>query len=472
MIADLKPYPEYKDSEFQWFGQLPMHWNVCQARHIGRFLKGVGGTKDDSLTAGIPCVRYGELYTTFSCLIRANESFVSEERALCYTPIQYGDVLFAASGETIEDIGKSAINLMQDFAVCGGDIIILRPSISIHSPFLGYAMDCRPATAQKSTMGRGTTIKHIYPGELKRLLIPLPPLDEQVAIARYLDWANGRLGQLIKTKQKVISLIRDQKQAIIHRAVSRGLDPTVPLKPSGIPWLGEIPQHWEIKRAKYIFREIDQRSLEGNEELLSVSHLTGVTPRSQKNITMFKAESYAGHKLCSPGDLVVNTMWAWAGALGVSNYSGIVSPSYAVYRPYHPEKIVIGYIDELLRTRPYISNIICHSTGLRPSRLRFYPEDFLRLPIIQPPIAEQQAIVESIRVETASFNAAIARLEHEIGLIHEYRTRLVANVVTGKVDIREAAARLPVDISDSNDNIIDSNELAIPSELDDKEVEV
>jgi type I restriction enzyme S subunit len=275
---------------------------------------------------------------------------------------------------------------------------------------------------------------------------------------RFLDWANGRLERAIRAKRKVIGLLNEQKQAIIHRAVTRGLDPSVPLKPSGVPWLGDIPQHWEVRRAKCLYREVDERSTDGSEELLSVSHLTGVTPRSQKNITMFKAASYAGHKLCRPGDLVVNTMWAWMGALGVSTHAGIISPAYAVYRPRRPDGIIGIYMDGLLKSRPYVSNITCRSTGLRASRLRLYPEEFFRLPIIQPPVNEQWLIVETIRGETAELETAISRLERETELLREYRTRLVADVVTGKLDVREAAALLPDDPpSDAAEDDTDTN---------------
>lgn len=450
MIADLKPYPEYQQSGLPWLGQIPRHWELRQARHIGVLLKGVGGTKDDAVPTGVPCVRYGELYTTHAYFIRSTKSFITARRAVDYTPIHYGDVLFAASGETIEDIGKSAVNLMHAAACCGGDVIVLRPSIHVHAPFLGYALDCRPATNQKATMGRGTTVKHIYPSELKSLLFPLPPVDEQEAIARFLDWANGQLGQAIRAKRKVITLLTEQKQVIIHRAVTRGLAHSVQLKPSGLPWLGDIPKHWKVLRAKYIYREVDERSTTGREELLSVSHLTGITPRSEKNITMFKAASYVGHKLCRPGDLVVNTMWAWMGALGVSTHAGIISPAYAVYRPIHPENIVGAYMDGLLCSRPYLSNIICRSTGLRPSRLRLYPEEFLRLPLIQPPAEEQQEIVKAIQSETGELNTAILRLEREIELLHEYRSRLVADVVTGKLDVRDVVGKLPKEAASDN----------------------
>ena len=446
MITDLKPYAEYRESGLPWLGQVPGHWEVKRPKQIGALLKGIGGTKEDSRSAGVPCVRYGELYTTHHYFIRRPKAFIEATRAFAYTPIRYGDVLFAASGEKLDEIGKSAVNLIDGDAVCGGDTIVLRPRINVHAPFLGYAFDCRPSALQKAIRGRGTTVKHIYPDEVKQLQIPLPPPDEQAAIVRFLDWANGRLERAIRAKRKVIALLNEQKQAIIHRAVTRGLDPSVPLKDSGVPWLGEIPKHWEVRRAKYLFREVDERSVDGGEELLSVSHLTGVTPRSQKNITMFKAASYAGHKLCRPGDLVVNTMWAWMGALGVSTYAGIISPAYAVYRPRLSEKVVGIFLDGLLRSRPYVANIICRSTGLRASRLRLYPEEFFRLPVILPPVDEQLRIVESIEAETSDLSTAISRLEREITLLREYRTRLVADVVTGKLDVRAAAAALPDDV--------------------------
>jgi type I restriction enzyme S subunit len=118
------------------------------------------------------------------------------------------------------------------------------------------------------------------------------------------------------------------------------LRPYPEYKESKLPWMGKIPKQWTEERAKYFFREVDERSKTGDEELLSVSHMTGVTPRSQKNITMFKAESYARYKLCKPRDLVINTMWAWMGALGVSKYSGIVSSGYGVYRPLDDQELV------------------------------------------------------------------------------------------------------------------------------------
>jgi type I restriction enzyme S subunit len=163
--------------------------------------------------------------------------------------------------------------------------------------------------------------------------------------------------------------------------------------PTTSDFVGAYPSHWAVQRAKVLFRQVDERSEAGIEELLSVSHKTGVTPRSEKNVSMFLAESNAGHKVCRPGDIVVNTMWAWMAAVGVSKDTGLVSPSYAVYRPRKMGQLSDRFVDELLRTPNYRNEFLVRSTGITPSRLRLYPDEFLRIPLPIPPSLEQEAVV-------------------------------------------------------------------------------
>ncbi len=443
------PYPAYKPSGVSWIEGVPEHWEVAQLGRIGVFFKGSGGTKDDEVHEGIPCVRYGDLYTTHKSFISQTRSFVSPTKASAYTPINRGDVLFPTSGETIEEIGKSAVNLMHTKVLCGGDLIVFRPTIPIEPKFAGYVLDCPAAQTQKSLMGRGITIMHIYTGQLKNLWLPLPPLPEQRAIVRYLDYVDRRIRRYVSAKRKLIALLEEEKQAIVNRAVTRGLDPNVRLKPSGVDWLGDVPEHWDVRRAKFLYREVDERSKTGTEELMSVSHITGVTPR-KKSVTMFKAESNIGYKLCRLGDIVINTMWAFMAALGVARQTGLVSPSYGVYRPLNAESLSHDYIDSLLRIEAYRTNYLIRSTGITSSRLRLYPESFLDIPLLCPPSIEQRAIVEYLDKATAGINAAIARARRQIELVQEYRTRLIADVVTGKLDVREAAAQLPDEDGDQN----------------------
>ncbi len=188
--------------------------------------------------------------------------------------------------------------------------------------------------------------------------------------------------------------------------------------PSGFDWLADLPSHWSILRAKYVFREIDDRSVAGDEELLSVSHLTGVTPRSEKNVTMFMAEDYTGAKLCKEGDLVINTMWAWMGALGVSSTTGIVSPAYGVYRQFQ-QRLRPRYMDWLFRTPMYVAEYTRRSTGVNSSRLRLYPDRFLDMPVVIPSLEDQDRIVAFLDQKAAEVDAAIAKKERLIGLLHE-----------------------------------------------------
>jgi type I restriction enzyme S subunit len=194
-------------------------------------------------------------------------------------------------------------------------------------------------------------------------------------------------------------------------------------------WLPPVPEHWNEQRAKTFFPEVDERSKTGHEELLSLSHLTGVTPRSQKNVTMFKAESYVGSKLCSPGDIVINTLWAWMAALGTSRHAGIVSPAYGVYRPHSADSFNPAYLDYLLRTRAYVAEYIGRSTGIRSPRLRLYPNQFLDIVLLQPPRPEQDQIVAYLRAQDAHIARFIKAKRDLIALMAEQRGVLAEQAI-------------------------------------------
>ncbi len=219
-----QPYSEYKDSGVEWLGEVPGHWEVCRLGQIGTLLKGRGGSKEDERDEGVPCVRYGDLYTTHTWIITESRSCVSDERSGEYTSIQFGDVLFAASGETIEEIGKSAVNLIRSRACCGGDIILFRPRSPLDPQFMGYASDYRASAAQKAQMGRGFTVAHIYPRQIKRITLGIPPLPEQTAIACYLDDAIANISSAIDRANREIELLREYRTRLIADVVTGKLD--------------------------------------------------------------------------------------------------------------------------------------------------------------------------------------------------------------------------------------------------------
>ena len=286
--------------------------------------------------------------------------------------------------------------------------------------------------------------------------------------ARVLDHFDRRVSHAISLKRKLIALLAEQRGTIAEAAALHGIGEGTQFEQrTEVPWVGTMPKPWSVKRAKWYFREVDKRSSTGEEELLSVSHLTGITPRSEKNITMFMARTYEGHKLCEPGDIVINTMWAWMGAPGVARQTGLVSPAYGVYRPISDGNFDPEYIDALLRTSVYIGEYVRRSTGIRASRLRLYPDKFLSIPLICPPLAEQKAIAAYIRSATADIARALCLAQQEIALLREYRNRLIADVVTGRVDVRAAAA----DLSDEIDPVAEPLDELDDLDYDDGAVE-
>lgn len=200
-----------------------------------------------------------------------------------------------------------------------------------------------------------------------------------------------------------------------------------------LPWLDRIPAHWRVQRAKTFFKVINERSVEGKEELLSVSSTQGVIKRNDANVTMFQAESYAGYKLCWPKDLVVNSLWAWQNGLGFSNYYGIVSTAYSVYRlknshaNYH-------YYNYLLRSSAFQWELRIRSKGIWKSRYILSDEDFLNSPIICPPREEQDAIVRFLDAKCAKIDRLIKLKERQIALLNEKKQLIINQAVTRGLD--------------------------------------
>ena len=220
----LDPNAPLKPSGVDWLGDIPAHWEAKQLGRIGKFSKGSGGTKDDEVGAGVPCVRYGDLYTSHKYNVQRTRTFISNEKAPAYTQIQFGDILFAGSGETLEEIGKSAVNLIQGEARCGGDVIILRPSFQMDAAFSGFLVDSRQAQLQKSAMGQGFTVMHIYSSELKYLWVALPPIDEQAAIVAHIEEATGEIDSAIGKTRRQIELLEEYRTRLIADVVTGKLD--------------------------------------------------------------------------------------------------------------------------------------------------------------------------------------------------------------------------------------------------------
>ena len=451
LTSRLRAYEFYRPSGVPWLGDVPVHWEVVQLGRIGVFSKGSGGTKDDEVPDGIPCVRYGDLYTTHNHFIRHTRSYVSPAKASAYTPIHRGDVLFPTSGETIEEIGKSAVNLMHTQVLCGGDLIIFRPTIPIEPKFAGYLLDCPAAQTQKSLMGRGITIMHIYSGQLKYLWLSLPPLPEQASIVRYLDHVDRRIRRYVSAKRKLIALLEEERQAIVNQAVTRGLDPNVRLKPSGVEWLGDVPEHWDQCRLRNVVSIVTT----GSRGWSSFASDTGPLFIRVANLTRGSLQLRFDDtvRLNLPETSEVTRTRIQAGDLLVSVTAYIGSVALA------PEELEEAYVSQhVARCQPlpgsssrWLGYVLLSTVGQTHGQISLNGgtkdglslDDVKNYQILLPPPDEQIAIVEHVDKATADVDVAIAIALRQIELVQEYRTRLIADVVTGKLDVREAAAQLP-----------------------------
>ena len=451
MINGLRSYSSYKPSGVPWLGDVPEHWDVLQLGRIGTFSKGSGGTKDDEVLDGIPCIRYGDLYTTHKYFISQTRSYISPAKAGTYTPTKRGDVLFPTSGETIEEIGKSAVNLMHAQVFCGGDLIIFRPTVPMEPKFAGYALDCPAAQTQKSLMGRGITIMHIYSGQLKYLWLPLPTLPEQDAIVRFLDHADEQIQRYIAGKERLIALLEEERQALVHQAVTRGLDPSVRLKPSGVEWLGEVPEHWETARLGSLGRFSKGNGGTKEDEVsagvpcirygdIYTSHKYFIMA-SRAYIEPEKTSQYTPLRF---GDILFAGSGETIEEIGKSAVNLIKEPSYSggdviIFRP--TVRMNAGFTG--YATDSPAAQLQKSVMGRGFTVMHIYGNQLKNLQLAIPPIHEQANIVEHISQGTGRIDNAVDLARRQIDLMNEYRTRLIADVVTGQLDVREAAAQLP-----------------------------
>ena len=330
-------------------------------------------------------------------------------------------------------IGQVA--LLASEACSSQDCFLLVPRCETDTRFYFYWF-----TAQSELLrllGRGSTLATLSIEDLKALKIPHPPLCEQRLVADYLDRESARIDALVATKERVLNLLAEKRWAQIMRTTTEGLAPNIPFRDSGIPWLGEIPAHWRTDRAKWLFRKRDQRLNAGSTEILSVSGLRGVTRRSEMDFDMLGPETAEGYKICLSGDLVVKTLGASMGAMGVSPVDGIVSPAHSVFElgaRVHP-----GYIDALVRLPVFSQEVERYTTGVSSSRLRLSAEGFFEISFPVPPLTEQQRIAVYIANETAKLDKLRAKAEATVALLRERRAALIAAAVAGKID-RETVA--------------------------------
>lgn len=463
MIDNLKPYPEYKESGVEWLGKVPKHWRTLPAfaAYRPRLLRNTGLVEKRVLS-----LSYGQI------IVKPPEKLRG---------------LVPESFETYQIVDPG--NIIVRTTDLQNDHTSLRVGHSAHRGIITSAYMCLETTGQmahefgyqflnaydllKIIYGYGSGLRQNLDFiHIKRMPVLVPPLPEQRAIVRFLDHADRLIKKYIRAKQKLIKLLEEQKQAIIHRAVTRGLDPNVKLKPSGVEWLGDVPEHWGVMRLAQLILDGPRNGISppitqnvSTIQSFSISvvrdGLVDIRPEDIKYVSASIIDRIGSYALRAGDILLVrgngNIRFVGRAGLVGNDMPNHVYPDLLMRirlaAEAYPQFVVKAINSETLRSQ--IENVAKTTVGTFKINNQHVRQFWISL----PPLSEQRAINSYIESICLQGNAAIDQAHRELSLLREYRTRLIADVVTGKLDVRDAAASLP-DVPEEAEQPVDVDETA------------
>jgi type I restriction enzyme S subunit len=448
MIAGLRPYPAMKDSGVPWVGEVPEHWEVLPNRAVFREVK-----ERDCPEARMLSVTITKGVIPQAALLK--DSFKkdsSNQDKSSYKLVRPGDIAYNKMRAW-----QGAVGVSEYEGIVSPAYVVQRPREGIAPRYLHYLLRT-PAFAKEAerwSYGITSDMWSLRPEHFRMIYSCIPPLREQAAIVRFIDRADRRIRRYIRAKQKLITLLEEQRRAIIHRAVTRGLDFNVRLKPSGVEWLGDVPSHWEDSRVKAEFWCLNRHRVP-----LSATERGAMTSRQYDYYgasgVIDKVDDYLFDDdlllIAEDGaNLVLRNLPLAIIARGkfwVNNHAHILKPKRGNLE-------YLAAVMERINYQPWISGA---------AQPKLTQDRLMSIAIAVAPPEEQDRIVDSVHRDTQTLRLTIARSEREVALLREYRTRLIADVVTGKLDVREAAARLPDDpdepaLVDEPETLTDDEEL-------------
>lgn len=394
-----------KESGIEWIGKIPSNWKVRKFKTLAKLCNGKEILSDGG---DIPVYGSGGIFKWTSTYLHKGESLLMGRKGTIDNPMLVNgefwtvDTMFYTS-KFFDTIGK----------------------------FLFYS--CK-GIINYDYYKSGSVLPSMTQTEVNNILLPIPPLSEQQAIADYLDCKCGQVDALVKNVREQIEQLKAYKQSLISEVVTKGLNPNAPMKDSGVEWIGEIPEAWEVKRIKDLFVLRNERNDEADlakVNLISLYTDLGVVQHSDIiETTGNRAVTADGYKLVYPNDIVVNIILCWMGAIGMSKYEGVTSPAYDIYRPL--EGTLSHYYHYLFRTPKFNGECYRYGRGIMMMRWRTYSSEFRSISIPVPPLFEQQAIAEYLGTKCGQIDRLIALKEAKIAQLEAYKKSLIYEVVTGK----------------------------------------
>jgi type I restriction enzyme, S subunit len=423
-----------------WVNSLPESWTAKPLRATSDYM--VSNVDKVPAVGEVPVrlCNYTDVYNNeFITLDLDFMQATATEAEMLKFGLAVDDVAITKDSESWDDIGVPA--LVRETAhdlLCGYHLALIRPHRNVmDGGFLFRCLQAKPVRIQLELAANGVTRFGIPKSDIGGMTLPVPPLPQQRTIAEYLDRETARLDALVAAKERLFGLLAEKRRILITRAVTRGFDGRVPLRDSGVAWLGPIPAHWETRKVAWLFRERDQRG-EPDLPLLEVSINSGVVLRefSDERIESTAAD-FNSYKIAREGDVVFNKMRMWQGAVGVAPQDGLVSPDYVVAAP--TGLLTARYAGLLFRTDVFSAECARRSHGIVWDRLRLYWEGFRDIELPLPPPDEQHSIAAFVSDESDKLTSLQLATERTVGLLKERRAALIAAAVTGRIEVETAA---------------------------------
>lgn len=422
----MKRYESYKPSVISWIEEIPSHWETKYLFQYAKehFISNKGIHHHNLLSLSYGNIIRKDINKTDGLL---PESFDT------YQIVKPGNIILRLT-DLQNDHKSLRVGLVKEEGIITSAYVCLEIESAFLPVYFYYFLHTLDLKKIFYSMGGGLRQNLNFNG-LRKLEILLPPIEEQEKIVEFLSDKTKLIDEQQKNIDKEIQYLQELKQAEIANTVCKGLNPDVPMKDSGIRWIGQIPEHWEIAKLRQFLKLFSEKG-HGDKTLLSVTRELGVIVRNKDNKEEnhnFIPDDLSGYKLVKNGQFVVNKMKSWQGSYGVSNYEGIVSPAYYVCDlnfPYKP------FFSLAIRSKSYIPFFTQMSKGIRVDQWDLSTEALKSIPFIIPPIEEQKAIVEYIEQKNKFINEMIANLRAEIDFLTEYKQRLISDAVTGQIDVR------------------------------------
>lgn len=422
----MKKYESYTICPSLWNKEFPSHWCVLPMYAVAKE-KSICNCVDLPLLS----VYLDVGVVPFSAKAEKRTNVTSKDLSK-YQRVDFGDFVL-----NNQQAWRGSVGISFDTGIVSPAYVVLSMNDYLDSRYANYLFRSRIMVEQYliNSKSVGSIQRNIYWPALKRTKVLIPFRDEQDQIVRFLDWKVSSINRLINIKKKEIKYIDALKRSLISHAITHGLSADAPMKYSGVKWLGNIPAHWRIMKLRQILHPVSEKN-HPELPLLSVVREHGVILRDIEDTESnhnYIPDDLSGYKVVKKGQFAMNKMKAWQGSYGISDYTGIVSPAYFIFDMAFEN---LEYFHYAIRSKVYVNFFAQASDGIRVGQWDLQMDKMKEIPFIIPPSDEQNAIVEHIKNTLPTYNNAIEKLTAEVEVLEEYKAKIIADTVTGKIDVR------------------------------------